>query len=828
LASPRPAPVPESRIDGPTLLRDAILSGRGAALVAETGDAEVAALHRAVAESGRHAHLQVIDLSGGSRPVGRRSRVGCVAPDLDALVSTPFASHVLTALSIAEAAFWDPGTPYPFAAPGYYDAEIRRALAADAGGPGAWDRIMDRAGKARATRRAGHAAHAARVARVARSAKRAALLHSEACPDLDGATPPLDADLALSHGITLVLIRREGHPTSRSWSERTHLGAVALARFLSDPGRPGGPDVVMGKWASEVEEAMEAGPLRGRRFPITLPGGGRALVRGTSGTHRPPIALPPPREPFASGRAGYASGPLVDDDLLLIHVDTDAWPRLMHWKVNRPGCPVAPSEADIAIVVRDISEGAVSIESPFPPGTGLPANDGMRLRDLADQLSASGTDRDGAEATIRKAYPHADTELVLACEDAGGGSLLHAWCRRGDPSRRRQFVLAWGRLADLGRLHGLGEGIDRGLPSIPMVAEALGLDPGRARRLVGFPVDIAADAPLAERAAFLARFARGMRPDRLPAARDAHGWASFLAAARFAKDLLALGRGDRVPDYATAFLDRCGKGGWAGRPCEPRPSPPSSSSMRDVLIGLIQIGEDLDPEAIHHHAALSVLFESDGMESLSALNDAWHADPILRLGSSMEVSADARWPAYFEGPLDVGDGLFAYALASLADLVDEGAAVPDAEGRAGLDHCVGGYARTCMALRSAIVSIRTADGERISTAEIDTWGGAHQVIQHQGRGNAAPAPDAERALGRLMGRVLDGTVKPFPSVVGFPHRAYGDEDGKACPEARDDAARRWAAILPPGWRHRDHAGLAAALDARRRALEAAGVVVERH
>lgn len=95
------------------------------------------------------------------------------------------------------------------------------------------------------------------------------------------------------------------------------------------------------------------------------------------------------------------------------------------------------------------------------------------------------------------------------------------------------------------------------------------------------------------------------------------------------------------------------------------------------------------------------------------------------------------WEPLLRAPLNVGE-MQVVSLGDVRSLVGEGLA---------MRHCIGRYAIQCAYGRRHALSVRTADGFRLSTALIEIIGAQPiQVIQHRGYGNARADARADAAL----------------------------------------------------------------------------------
>ncbi len=157
---------------------------------------------------------------------------------------------------------------------------------------------------------------------------------------------------------------------------------------------------------------------------------------------------------------------------------------------------------------------------------------------------------------------------------------------------------------------------------------------------------------------------------------------------------------------------------------------------------------------------------------------AWHSDRTRIEATLFPTGVDALDRPWRAGLPDHERGdVRIVVLTSQADLDGEGASGPDADGVAGLAHCVGGYARRCRAGRSRILSIRRqgVDGivDRLSTVEVAVAAdGFWMVRQHAGRANAEPCAAAVEALAGYSRAVRAGelgidraALAPVPEAV---------------------------------------------------------------
>ena len=165
--------------------------------------------------------------------------------------------------------------------------------------------------------------------------------------------------------------------------------------------------------------------------------------------------------------------------------------------------------------------------------------------------------------------------------------------------------------------------------------------------------------------------------------------------------------------------------------------------------------------------AMGLLFGGDSLARMARRQRDWHAD-LTRMNPILDDGLSLHWPALF-APFKAG-GIEVRCLTSSAELDAEGGRGEDAKGMAGLDHCVGGYARSCHEGLSHIASVTAASPEggrvRIATAELAVDRGRFSIRQLRGRSNQAPAREVLKAVDALVSALGDGS---------HPHDRYAAE-----------------------------------------------------
>lgn len=95
-----------------------------------------------------------------------------------------------------------------------------------------------------------------------------------------------------------------------------------------------------------------------------------------------------------------------------------------------------------------------------------------------------------------------------------------------------------------------------------------------------------------------------------------------------------------------------------------------------------------------------------------------------------------------------------------------------------LNHCVDTYAKNCMLGSSHILSIRTHDGQSLSTAEIalQKRGESHailEIVQHRGNGNQAPPVECQKLTDSVIETIQRSEQTPLLHILDF-HAARHD------------------------------------------------------
>ncbi len=246
----------------------------------------------------------------------------------------------------------------------------------------------------------------------------------------------------------------------------------------------------------------------------------------------------------------------------------------------------------------------------------------------------------------------------------------------------------------------------------------------------------------------------------------------------------------------------------------------SIGDMRDVasafLVQLVEPALDVTgstlggDDASDVASAHALLHSGRDLARMLAVSDAWHRR-VPALGSHV-----AGAPGWAAGLPDRQWGDVAVViLTTPSQLVAEGTAGPDADGIAGLSHCVAGYAPHCRQGTSRVASVRRVlpDGrfDRLSTVEFAVTRRGATVGQHRGRANAAPPPEARDAVDAYVATLGAGLIAvdgeafaPVPWDDEALERAGYDWRVRGAWDAMRDA---WRPFLPRSLRDATPAGL---------------------
>lgn len=156
--------------------------------------------------------------------------------------------------------------------------------------------------------------------------------------------------------------------------------------------------------------------------------------------------------------------------------------------------------------------------------------------------------------------------------------------------------------------------------------------------------------------------------------------------------------------------------------------------------------QDLIPSLLH------TLLDSRPLLEQLAASEQWHLrhDHLLAAIGTAGRGRWLSWPA-LSAPHHTGNGLTIIPLVNSDELAQEGKA---------MGHCVAGYDWHCAYMQSHIVSIRTASGERLSTAELHLGeDGAISMVQHRGRSNMPPSTTAVNALAEYLDAIASRVVR---------------------------------------------------------------------
>jgi len=226
------------------------------------------------------------------------------------------------------------------------------------------------------------------------------------------------------------------------------------------------------------------------------------------------------------------------------------------------------------------------------------------------------------------------------------------------------------------------------------------------------------------------------------------------------------------------WLAECGQPGWArdamagdrqgfAAQCA------DASDFLGALVDAVQCAQDANDEA-----ALTLVVRwaaGIGLRRLLAMSRCWHEQAFASHGARADERGDADrldvadWPAILSEPMRF-DPITIVELTSAAQLRAEGAR---------MRHCVASYDRACHSGHGAIVSLRTAAGDVLSTAELRLVEGDDlqvRVEQHRSACNGVPEAECERALAAL---VLDLNRSAAQASLRARFRFQQEQRGRA-------------------------------------------------
>jgi len=192
--------------------------------------------------------------------------------------------------------------------------------------------------------------------------------------------------------------------------------------------------------------------------------------------------------------------------------------------------------------------------------------------------------------------------------------------------------------------------------------------------------------------------------------------------------------------------------------------------------------------------AAGLLLAGRTMRGAVEAQAAWHewAQLLARRTEAEAPRRNLSWPALFP-PYRHDDGVTVRCLTRTPELVAEGAKGVDADGIAGLNHCVASYDHACAAGRTHVASVRIEGVRvvRLSTVQIQVEDRDLRLLavtQHRALANAIPPGSAEAAVQALFRDVAEG-LHPFDVLAATPRQAPSRDGGPFDPGAVFEAWR---------------------------------------
>ncbi len=216
--------------------------------------------------------------------------------------------------------------------------------------------------------------------------------------------------------------------------------------------------------------------------------------------------------------------------------------------------------------------------------------------------------------------------------------------------------------------------------------------------------------------------------------------------------------------------------------------------------------EDRDAEAANQarrraisRVARDLLYRDKALPGRVAVAEFWHRR-VRFIRAELPVPPEhGDWPALFEER--TVEGVVLRPLTNAREVDDEGSPGPDANGVAGLDHCVATYVPDARAGDLHLVSLRRplpgGSYERLATAELEqSPDGTVTLVQLSGWDNGKPPAEAYRAMvAFLAANPRLPYVEPretTPEAEVADACGYDWRDG----DARAQACRAYAPLLP--------------------------------
>lgn len=351
----------------------------------------------------------------------------------------------------------------------------------------------------------------------------------------------------------------------------------------------------------------------------------------------------------------------------------------------------------------------------------------------------------GLAVSAIKAYcDHIDPQTIAAFRKSNSTDVLEWVNRAPTPDARKHraqlagtypvliaIVLPASKEKDLARFE---RAVDMGSPWREHLQHVA--DPATIRLLHGVMVQRAAgklvELPLAFAAAQIAtRLAPAMRP---VTKRD---WAALRALAHLDRNT------NLVPEIRMPMMrglpDRLGE-------C-PLLTPEIIIGVRDALFDLTDYLDGSMGEWITGKSILTLI----------AMSERWHREVVLASARMENGSNVVEWPGMFPAKRWEDAGCELIELTTVEELAAEGVAQ---------GHCVATYAGMCLQGHARIVSVRTADGQRLSTVEVVCANGVFAVAQHRAAKNHEPCATAKKAVRRWISEANKGA---FPVLREWPY-----------------------------------------------------------
>ena len=383
------------------------------------------------------------------------------------------------------------------------------------------------------------------------------------------------------------------------------------------------------------------------------------------------------------------------------------------------------------------------------------------------------------ESALETFWLNLDSRIISAICRSGNtvsSTSYNRYRQLGNAARHRRlqaaeaFPLVGGLLIDTNRQFAhIRRSVDQKLPLIPAVAKTLKVSQEVARWMKDIEDIEYVGRTWLGKIDSLAKYLSYVCPEHRPKSID--DWFSFHDFVSTINELETRTEGSPFTKRVCVLpglLAQAGKSGWhqaSIRLVSLGADVTDLADMADLIDEIVQvlaeeIGEGGTLSEVLVDDLLPVVKElycSIGMTRQLQASLQWHQmmlepdGPVEGNPSSTSVPSLWSWPPPFEGLLEI-EGHTAVCLTNPTQLKEEGKH---------MQHCVRNYTDHCLYYGSNIISIRSEDGQRLSTLELHLIGNKSEaptfvVRQHRGPNNSEP-PQKSINVVKILLPILNGS-----------------------------------------------------------------------